>query len=182
MKNLNETYEKCLAILDSMGIEVGTITDLKTNSRFSSTLGRCHRTRDYWGDFTYKIEINPVLLNDGVTQKQLENTMIHELLHTVDGCFSHTGKWLQLARRVNREYGYQIQRQTECELAAKRRDERNPVKYIVACKKCNVEWKYKRWGKVCENLNRCHCPYCHSGLYMKWHDPKIQVLGLNPTF
>lgn len=180
MKNLQATYEKCLDILDSMGIEVGQITEVKLNRRLSRSLGRCWRNRIYCGCYTYRIEINPVLLEDGVTQEQLENTMLHELLHTVDGCFSHTGKWLRLAEKVNREFGYRIQRESECEYAAERNEQRNPVKYICACEKCGVEWKYKRWGKVCENPKRYTHNGCGGHLYMKWHDPKIAICGLNP--
>ena len=182
MKNLNATYEKCLDILDSVGIEPGIITEVKVNRRLSRSLGICRRYKNYFGDFIFKIEINPVLLEDGVTQEQFENTMLHELLHTVGGCFSHTGKWLELATKVNQEFGYHISRETECGYAAERLEKRNPVKYICACEKCGVEWKYKRWGKVCENPERYTHTGCGGHLYMKWHDPKIQILGLNPKF
>ncbi len=184
MKNLNETYLKCCDILDSLLIDYGEITSVTVNNRLYACLGKC---RHYYrnGHATHKIEINPALLEDSADISELENTLIHEMLHTVPGTKGHTGLWAELAAVVKREYGYDIRRTgntEEVEARYQARRKRNPVKYICACEKCGVEWKYKRWGKVCENPKRYTHTGCGGHLYMKWHDPKIQILGLNPKF
>lgn len=187
MKNLNETYEKCKAILDDLWIDYDVNTPISVNNRLTRAYGRTKwRVAEYdWKGnpiYKFKIEINPAMLLDSVPQKELEDTVLHELLHTVEGCQNHGAKWKSLAMKVNKAYGYKISRTSYVPECAARREKRNPVKYICACEKCGVEWKYKRWGKVCENPKRYTHTGCGGHLYMKWHDPKIQILGLNPKF
>ena len=165
MKNLEHTVTKCRSILDDIQINYYEHVTVAVNNRLSRALGVCKRHRECCFSsaepvYRYEIEINPVLLDERVSQTQLEETILHELLHTVNGCFCHTGKWLELANMVNGEYGYHIQRLAETNAAIKeRREAKSPVKYICACESCGHEWKYKRWCSRTENPGR----YIHTG-------------------
>ncbi len=188
MKNYIEIANKCMDILDSLLIDYHEPKSITVNNRLTRAIGQCKKrftgNRDYWGKpiYTYWIELNPAIVEDTTPDIELENTLLHELLHTVDDCWDHTGKWKRLAETVNKEYGYSIRRTNTYENVAARYEAHNQFKYICACPKCGYEWKYKRWCKAVENPERYLCRDCNEHLYLKWHDPKIQIWGLNPTF
>lgn len=43
-------------------------------------------------------------------EKIIQMTIVHELLHTCEGCFNHGAKWKYYAEVMNNKYGYQITR------------------------------------------------------------------------
>jgi predicted SprT family Zn-dependent metalloprotease len=56
------------------------------------------------------IEVSSVLVSESVELIHLEDTIIHEILHTCKGCMNHGKEWKALAEKVNRAYGYDIKR------------------------------------------------------------------------
>lgn len=160
MKDLNATYENCKSLLESMGIECGEITSVTVNPRFTRSLGRCHRSRHTnFHPWRYRLEFSPVLMTDACTQKEFENTMLHELLHTVEDCFDHTGKWKRLAESVNARYGYHIQRCSDNAAAQAYHAAHKVNRYTCVCEKCGHEWHYQRMCNTVKYANR----YTHTG-------------------
>lgn len=184
MKNYIEIADKCMDILDSLLIDYSEPKSITVNYRLTRAIGQCKRRRsgnyDRWGDpiYTYWIELNPAIVEDTTPDSELENTLLHELLHTVPDCWSHTGEWKRLAEIVNREYGYSIRRTNTYENVAARYEAHNQYKYICACEKCGAEFKFKRWCNTVENPSRYNHTKCGGSLYLKWHDPSICVYGL----
>ena len=110
--------------LKSIGIATGNIVDVKINTRATRRLGLCRKEPD-----GYVIEISKFILNDINT---LENTVYHELLHTVEGCMNHGSKWKGLAEKVNKVYNTNISR-TSAATDEMKQEYINKIKYKATC-------------------------------------------------
>ena len=145
MKNLNDCYKKCAAILDSLNIPYDKYVGdyISVNNRLRRPMAQTTKTVGYYATI-YKIEFNPAMLLDSVPDYELEDTMLHELLHTCPDCWCHTGKWKRYAEIVNHAYGYHISRTGYSPECTARRDEIEPYKYELLCKKCGKHVAYRK--------------------------------------
>jgi hypothetical protein len=92
--------------------------------------------------------------------------MIHEAIHTQPDGRNHKAGFKRYASQVNAKYPiYQIQRCTSmeeygCDREAVGRTEK--TNWVIACNKCNHEFKYNRRPKYLESFLRGggQCPYC----------------------
>ena len=152
MKDLYATAEKCINMLEDIGIHpTVTPSQFTVNTRATNRFGQVREANGRW----YNVNINHWLLDDNSPQEGLENTVIHELLHTVDGCNGHTGKWLRLAQQVKSTYGYDITRLSSVEeklgenavnfkkelaekKAKRRANKPYPYKYEIVCEGCDA--------------------------------------------
>lgn len=157
---LNRAANKCIDMLDALDIHYGEIKEFVVNYRAKSRWGLCHINDDK----SFTIQITNELLKDNVSEKALETTILHELLHTVNGCFNHGIIWQTYANMVNAEYGYNIKRVTSYQ---EKGFEINPMarerkpKYEITCNACSKKWTYQRASNavkyVRENNARCVC-------------------------
>lgn len=161
MKNLNTYLERGKLLLDSYGIKYGYITDISVNTRAKSRWGQCRRTRDYLGNYKYSINISNRLVQDDVSDIALMNTLVHELLHTVEGCFDHTGKWKTLADKITNTSELTIKRTDSCE---EKGLEEKPKKYAIQCTKCNHIFERDRMSDVIKNPQKYRCSCGCEGL------------------
>lgn len=162
MKDLMLLYDNCLSKLEDLGIEIGVIQSVETNSRAKSRWGRCRRREAYSGTM-YAIEISSELLKDEVSDKAAEETMLHELIHTCKGCFNHGPEWKRIAEKVNRAYGYNVKRVTSAEekgIEVKRPDIKKIAKYKFVCMGCGQEIYRQRESNFTRNSNRYRCAIC----------------------
>lgn len=95
MYNLNNAFHSCLDMVINAGINPGNIVEVIPNTRAKSRWGQCKRVSG-----GYSININIDLLDERNDYKGLENTLIHEILHTVDGCMNHGPNWKRAADRI----------------------------------------------------------------------------------
>lgn len=157
MKDLLKLADQCRNDLLSVGIRCGNVRSLSVNSRAKARWGLCKRIARN----TFEIQIAESLLQDHVTDQAAKDTIAHELLHTVPGCLSHTGKWKQLADRVNRLLPqYQIKVKSSFE--EKGLEDNRPVRecrYILKCQKCGREIHRQKKSMVVEHPEhyRCTC-------------------------
>lgn len=95
---------------------------------------------------------------------RLENTIIHELIHTIPGCMNHGPKFKFYADAVNMRYGnkYHISR---CNSMADEGiiKERRPIKYIIECNNCHYQYKYRKTPKWTASYiyEKCWCSKCN---------------------
>ena len=151
MKDFNylmETVEDCKEKAKAVNIELGEISKVKINTRAKQRWGLCSPNPD--GTFT--IEISNRLLEDNVSKDALYNTVMHELLHTVEGCLNHKEKWKKCAEIVNKKYGFNIKRTTSAE--EKNITTETDYKYIIQCPDCGYQWKYIRMTKCVKYPSR----------------------------
>ena len=148
IEELKKMHEDVKIMLDALGIEYGNITKLWINPRSKSRLGQCSKK----GNF-YEIQISEYATVD---KEKTFNTLMHETLHTVEGCMNHGSKWQKLANIVNKKYGLTVA--TISKISEDQKQERmKSVKYIIKCKKCGNEGGYMKKSKVVSNVDRYRC-------------------------
>lgn len=158
MKDLMILVEICKSDLDSLGIKYGRVSNWTVNTRAKCRLGQCRKI----AAGLFDINISEALLKEDVDDQITINTIMHELLHTVPGCFTHKGKWKLYADYVNKKLPqYTIKRvskESEVDITI---DRKQPVfKYILRCTKCGQEVKRQKETKVITNYKRYRCGNC----------------------
>ena len=158
MKDLNLFILQCQKDLESLGIKHGKVRSFLINKRAKCRWGQCKKA----GFGLYDISIAESLLQDNIDDQKLKDTIVHELLHTIQGCFKHTGKWKILAETVNRELPqYNIKRTASYEEIGITDNRKEPVyRYILRCKSCGTEIKRQRLSKAVQNYKNYRCAKC----------------------
>ena len=111
---INQMLAECITLLKNMNVPISNSicpTVKLIGSR--RTLGRCcaKGSRKKYTEYDYYIEISGHTINN--PKKSLQNTIIHELLHTVPHGMCHTGEWKKWAKYVSQKTGHTIQRLAE---------------------------------------------------------------------
>lgn len=160
MRDLNYYAAECMRELDLLKIKYSKDVSFKINTRAVTRLGVCKKTGS-----NYVIEISSSLLDERTDLKNgLKNTIMHELLHTCRGCMKHTGKWKELAARVNCAYGYNIQRTATPEEKLIPSELAAEPKYVVKCESCGCEFARHRMSAIVKSPGRYRCGKCGGGL------------------
>ena len=137
MKDLTKLFNECLKECSKLGIRYGNIVEVTINTRAKKRWGQTCRRAD-----GFHINISSVLLRDDVSDEATKDTIMHEILHTVDGCFDHKAKWQTMADKVNKAYGYNVKRCTgawEKGIDSSLMETTHNKTYIIKCEKCGVE-------------------------------------------
>lgn len=176
MKNLSKLYSESLAEVLACGIKVGKITEVTVNTRAKSRFGQT-RARYANGHTYFSINISSEILADSVPDKETKNTIIHEILHTVEGCFNHGKLWKNYAAIINNKYGYHVSRCGTYEEFGLEKPKEREYKYEIVCTSCGKVYRYKRWTKACENPAGYKCGVCGaSSLRVRSISKNVQVL------
>lgn len=152
---------ECLREVKALGIKTGVITEWKINSRAKTRLGQCTKHPDR----TYEIQIAELLLTqDQVTEQDVKEVIIHEILHTCYGCMKHTGRWKIYAEKMNASYGYHITRTKNVEQLGlpKHTVKRRRVKYVYVCAGCGQRVERTRECKFTRHPEWYCCGRCGS--------------------
>ena len=158
MKELSRLARLCMAELDAIGIPYHTPQKWIINTRARHRFGQCHRVRAG----VFEISVSVYLLNDTLSDIPAMNTIMHELLHTVDGCADHGERWKSLASRVNAAYPkYNIKRTSSWEeyKITPPTDAKSAPKYMIECELCGMRVYRTKVTKVvkCPENYRCRC-------------------------
>lgn len=168
MRDLQSVYWNCRTMMDEIGIDYGNIVEVKVNTRAKNRWGQCHREfvgRDVYGNPKYEntINISAILLDERVPIESLQNTIIHEILHTCPGCANHGAEWKKRAAIVKRKLGYDIKRcsgNQEKGISDAVAKEYVKVKYAVRCKKCGREVGKLRMCGIIKYPQNWRCGVC----------------------
>ncbi len=158
MKNPNKFIDECRSELKLLGISHGKIRNVTVNTRAKCHWGECRKVSAN----IFDISISALLLDDNADIGPLKNTVMHELLHTVPGCFKHTGKWKALANLINEKLPeYNIARTMSADDAGIKHISKEPVyRYILQCQNCSALIKRQRKSKVITNYKNYRCSKC----------------------
>lgn len=162
MRDLNLYAEYCMELLNEIGIKYGNVVEWKVNTRAKKRWGQTELLPS--GNF--KIEINSILLDERNDEKGLESTIIHELLHTVDGCYNHGKEWKRLANKVSIIYGYQITTSSTAQekgIVVGYEPQERIIKYKIRCKKCGYVFNRQRKSEFVEHYFCYKHSYCGGG-------------------
>lgn len=128
--------------LKAIGLENKLKKDLtyEVNYRAKKRFGECCNKKD--------INISSWLLEVG-TDKDIKNTIIHEILHTFDDTIGHKAKWQYYARYVNNRTDYDIDRcgnkyQVYGNANKIPPKEHESYKWEITCDKCGKVWYWHR--------------------------------------
>ena len=154
IQTLERNLETCKKVCDSVHIPYGEVSEIRVNTRAKSFFGRC----SYQGNGKYLIEISEMMMK--ARQKELMNTMLHELLHTCKGCMNHGKLWKSYAQRLN-DIGYRVETTSSYEKIGIKRPPKQ-YRYKVICEGCGYEWKYQKKGSIIRSIEngwgcRCGC-------------------------
>ena len=162
MRDLNMYASICMKELDSVGVKYGSIKKFVVNTRATSRWGNCSGNKV--NGFT--IQISAVLLDECNDEIGLKNTIIHELLHSCDGCMNHGPEWKKLADRVNCLLGYNIKRCSSASEKGVVEDHRldNKHQYVIVCEKCGCAYTRQRFCRLVEHPEQFRCGRCRGNL------------------
>jgi predicted SprT family Zn-dependent metalloprotease len=157
MRDLDFYAKKCKNKLIAIDIPISNNIQFRVNTRAKARWGRCRRKDD-----GYIIEISVELLREDAYESGLENTILHELLHTCPNCLNHGSEWKRLAAKVNRVYGCNIKRTDSYQDKGLQEPVRKeaPDKYLVVCQKCGASFGRKKKSSLITEPERFRCARC----------------------
>ena len=166
-ENLDEKLQRLAKESEEELREIGLGDELKAdivyiiNYRAKCRLGQCCNKQE--------INISSWLLEIG-SDKDIKNTIIHEILHTFKDTIGHKAKWQYYARYVNNRTDYNITRTTSIDNIYKKANverEKKDIhyKWEITCRGCGAVWyktkttnrvlnSYIRGGRIHKN---CGC-------------------------
>lgn len=153
VNDFNALLREVVREAEALGIPVSPKTDpeVRVNRRAVSRFGCCIRRGD-----GFQIELSDRLLTAG--ERACRQTLAHELLHTCPGCQGHGPIWKAHAARMNAAYGYQIARTGSCEALGV--PDKSPVRHLVVCEDCGMEFKRARASLLVQHPERYRCGRC----------------------
>ena len=157
MRHLYAYVSEAIYRLDTLSIRYAADLQFTVNQRLQTRLGVCKKAGD-----RYTIEIAAFLLDETYPEVLLQETLLHELLHTCDGCMQHTGQWKTLAERVNAAYGLQIARLTNMDRMPSA-PKQHPS-YRVVCRHCGTVFERYKRSPLIQHPERYRCGKCRQPL------------------
>lgn len=167
MRNLKEYANRCMKQLDDIGVEYGAVLSFQINTRAKHRWGQCIRLYSN-GLVCFTININTMLLDEKNSEQALIDTLMHELLHTCKGCFTHKNEWKRLAEKVNKIYNYNIKRTVSAVdygIEIETEDIAEP-KYKIQCTGCGQVYTRQRKSKVVAHPENYRCYDCGGELIL----------------
>lgn len=159
MRDLKAVYSECIAEVVNAGIVPGNIVSVTVNTRAVNRLGQCRRRYN-----NYHINISSMLLSDSVPIEILKNTIIHEILHSCNGCMNHGETWLRLAAIMNAR-GYKVE--TTAKADTMQYIERPKAAYTIVCEHCGQTITRYRRSDLVKNISNYKCGACGGKLRLK---------------
>lgn len=165
-KEINVVLEKCLRMCDEVGIPYGDIRKISISGKMSKAMGKCWRYRNAMhGIEWFEIKIAK-LAADNFSSFELENVVLHEIIHTCKGAFDHGSTFHKYGNLVNKRYGYHVETYWSFESVGVTPEQMN-YKYIFRCDKCGKEFGYMRMCKVVKLKGKgCRCGVCKGTITM----------------
>lgn len=174
-KEMNIIFEQCLQDLQSLGIEPAVIDSLDFKRLPENDYGYARSYVDKNNELKYCIVISNLFMDERVYEPIVRGTMFHELLHTVDGCNGHEGKWSDLAKKVETAFpGCPILE--NCANAGIPMEVildmyyKGKAKYLLRCNKCGEMYFYRRITSSILGYRELTCECC--GTF-----DKVEVIG-----
>lgn len=179
MRDFNKIMSNCIAELESIGLTTYSrdIIGITVNNRLSRSLGRCIRK-----DGTFRIEIARKTAADNVDIDFVRNVIMHEIIHTMPGCWNHGHYFQFYASIVNRKLGYHVsttETAANMEAAGVKPIVKSEVaRYALVCRKCGGKIYRERWCAALANPSGYRHSGCGGDLYTIILDPKVAIANV----
>jgi len=164
LRDLNQYANECMRELDLIGIPYCKPKRWKSSKKMTRTYGNCKSVR--YLDGTVKeikeIAINEWLLDEEIPDIILKNTIMHELIHTINHCGNHGNEFQKYAKIVSSNLGYRIQTyvsKEESKIVSERHKPKD-YSYFVYCPNCGLEYGYRIKSYAWKHPEKCYCGKC----------------------
>jgi len=166
LRDLLQYVNECTNELDLIGINYTLPKRWESSKRLTWKYGYCKISLFRNKPTIEKIVISERLLDERIPEHILKDTIIHELIHTCDGCYDHGSKFQSIARQINNAYGYLIETRVndadhKIVSSIYKPKER---KYKISCPTCGKTWGYKIKSKAYKYPEKFICTKCKSKL------------------
>ena len=144
IKKISESKTKYPLNIDNIKLTVGYFTKPR------NSLGLCR----HWMQGCNLILLNELLLD--IVEKNpevIQSVLMHELIHTFEGCHNHRHLFQMYALRMSKEFHMQIQThasKNDSEFFTKELAKKAP--YIVVCMSCGKQITFARKSKLVTEL------------------------------
>lgn len=149
-KEINKLLKNSIKLLKKLDIPISENIDnnIYLNNRYKKILATCDKKNS-----KYIIEINSHILHSN--KKILEEIIIHELIHTIKGCYNHSPLFQRYCHKINNLSDYNIQ--TLYDFNSIVYDNMNV--YEIECQKCHKKYRFYLKNDKVKNTNNyiCHC-------------------------
>ncbi len=165
IKRAMDIFETCQRLLLEESIPISkNLAPLQINHRAKSRFGCCKK-HPGTGE-VFQIEISKVM--ESAADREIEEVLLHELLHTCPGCMNHGERWKGYANYLNEKYGYRIKTSSSySEFGLEKPESREQIHYRIVCKSCGMEIERKRRSKLVKNVKRYRCGKCGGKLEIR---------------
>ncbi|HZK02005.1 MAG TPA: SprT-like domain-containing protein [Anaerovoracaceae bacterium] len=168
--NLKALLAKAHQMVEGVGIPLTPLAHITLKTSDSRRRwGYCSRQKNN-NNFIIGISNKTILLgSDAVLQ-----VLVHELLHTVDGCFNHGAKWKMHASIINKNYGMNVSRVNSAEDMCEKEvanaimeADKKAAKYRIYCPTCGQEIFRFRKCKLVSLVDFYKCGKCMGKLKLE---------------
>ena len=171
----NGMLTKAESMLKEIGVPISqsicpNIVFIRTYSWYGQCCSKASKYNNT--DYDFVIRISTYTLQN--TEKSLMNTMLHELIHTIEGTKGHDLTWKKWAQFAGEKLGYDIKRNNGDKTTADRESMNSHIHrrflrdIIIQCESCDYRWYRHRKTKMIKNINRYNCPFCHTKTLYVW--------------
>ena len=141
----------------SRGIKVGKVMQVRFN-KSPHDFGFCQKIRKG----VYVITITDLALHGDI-----KSTVVHELIHAVDGCYNHGSKFQTIAKELSKAYNIELGTTASSKEMEMTKEYRlSKAKYVIKCTNSNCNcmiFRYRAVGVVV-NPDKYKCGECGSNL------------------
>lgn len=150
--DLNQMLQNAIKQIESLGITVGKIKPEVALTRATQTFGNCQKNEK---DFT--ISLSKYFIDND--SHEVMETLLHEVLHTINGCMNHGAQWKAAASLVNEAFSYNITRLSSHEMVLLKDNTSAPHnKYAIVCESCGATEYRQRKCKIVTSPKTFSCP------------------------
>lgn len=161
LQDIQKEVNECVQLLSAMGYDMTKNSyRILWNTRAYKRLGQCRFLGTYSGRRSFELNFNKHYFQIG-DPKNIHNTIMHEVCHSVPGCMNHTtGGWKDVIEKVNAKWDYTISRTTSDQqytaMLENRVSQKAPsLQYEVYCSCCKKVVKtYKRRCNTVDGISR----------------------------
>lgn len=158
---LEKMYTRVRKDLRRIGLPLGQVTEVGINMHLRTSLGRCCSSTKN-GERVCRLEFNRTLFRFP-TDAAFQDTMAHELIHTIPGCQNHGHLFKEYCSTINeRLEGYNVRPKFNYEdygvLNPHQKTSEFDFKYILICEKCGQVFGRDRMSPFVKNPDDYRCP------------------------
>lgn len=169
--DFNDLYNRCVEELQVIDIPISKrLTHIEFNDKLKTAFGQCVFSNGF-----FHIEFNKILLKDNINEKTVRETIYHELIHTIDGCFNHGKKFQYYADLVNDCYsvniGTYVSTESMCQTLKAREEIASWIFECPTCHKKFLRYRKPNWLHTYNNntmlTDNASCANCKCGKGLK---------------